>query len=50
MSSMEERPQSAIPYLKRAAIVKSRDEVSRDLPQEMARRTPRVEQEEADIM
>jgi len=40
------------PYLRRAAIVSSRPSsyVSRDLPRELARRTPSQEQEQADIM
>lgn len=39
-------------YLRRAAIVSDRSEVTEhsDLPQEMARRAPEAEQEEADTM
>lgn len=40
------------PYLRRAAIVSDRSDITEhgDLPQEMARRAPATEQEEADIM
>jgi len=46
------RNEAISPYLKRAAIVSSRPSnyTSRDLPRELARRTPAHEQEQPDIM
>jgi hypothetical protein len=49
---MAERANEVSPYLKQAGFVGASLESSegRDLPQELARRTPAFEQEEADIM
>lgn len=47
-----EQSEKFSPYLRRAAIVSDRSQIaeSQDLPQEIARRAPAVEQEEADTM